>query len=455
ILTSGDSGVRGKRESRHGIAPLSFQTLDFHSHVYTVINPDARKPNLYGFYIGRVSDDKTAKDPRSHIAIRNVRIAGNPRTAVVSYYSDHITIENLDIDLPQDESSGVNIRHGRHITLAGEIYVKGGKGQQIDVVGCSHVRIGDVTVTHSKEGCGVLLSNNYDVIVGNVFGYKNEPGGSYATLRFANGNVDAEVAGVYSRNSGKGIMVSSGESGWRNRDPESGWQIPGNHNNVVRKADVIRSWGANVYMREPSSNNEVTHSVLREAIRNKGGGVVMIKGEDNVVNENVLPDVVIDSSREKTVRINELRFGFNDCSPFEYCAIDGPDKYVRDRSCDGYGYATVPEAKGSEMSWCINGGEGTHQFSWRYASGNDCDVRLYLNGKLVREFPFSSTGGEGEWGSTSVTVDNVVKGRKFVQLIANTDRGLPVMDYLEVTGPGVQASLLDKKRAESEVAVTR
>lgn len=251
ILTSGDTGAHVRKGGRFGISPLSHQTLDFHSHPYTVINPRAKGANLYGFYIGRVSDDKTGKDPRSHITIRNLRMTGNPRTAVLSYYCDNFVIENLDLDLPLDESSGVNIRHGRDISLTGDLYIRGGKGQQIDIVHCSNVTIGDVTVTHSKEGCGLLLSNNYDVTVGNVFGYKNEPGGSYATMRFANGNVSTQVAGVYSRNSGKGIMVSSGEAGWQNRDPESGWQTPGNHNNVVHKADILRSWGPNVFMNEP------------------------------------------------------------------------------------------------------------------------------------------------------------------------------------------------------------
>lgn len=455
ILTSGDSGAHIRKGGRFGITPLSHQTLDFHSHLYTVINSGTKSPNLYGFYIGRVSDDKTGKDPRSHITIKNLRITGNPRTAVLSYYSDHITIENLDIELPLDESSGLNIRHGKNITLKGDLYVKGGKGQQMDIVHCSQVTIGDVTVTHSKEGCGVLLSNNYDVTVGNVFGYKNEPGGSYATLRFANGNVDTEVAGAYSRNSGKGIMVSSGEAGWKNRDPESGWQTPGNHNNVVHKADILRSWGPNVFMNEPSSNNEVTYSVLRDTTNWQGGGVTMIKGEGNLVNEDVLPDVVIDPSREETVRINELRFGFNDCSPYEYCAIDGPDKYVRDRSCDGYGYAQVPRAKGSEMSWCLNGGEGSHQLAWRYASKSDCAAQLYINGELVRDVSFPGTGSETEWATASVSLGAVVSERKLVKIVATTDQGLPFIDFLEVTGPGVQASLLDKERSESKTGLAR
>ena len=90
----------------------------------------------------------------------------------------------------------------------------------MDIVGSSNVTIGDVTVTHTKEGCGVLLSTNHNVKIGNVFGYKNEPHGSYATMRFANGNANAEVQGVYSRSSGKGIMVSSGEAGWQYRPAE-------------------------------------------------------------------------------------------------------------------------------------------------------------------------------------------------------------------------------------------
>lgn len=178
----------------------------------------------------------------------------------------------------------------------------------------------------------------------------------------------------------------------------------------------------------------------------------MIKGGTNVVNQDVLPEVAINPSQRETIKINELRFGFNDCSPYEYCAIDGPDKYVRDRSCDGYGYAQVPRTKGSEMSWCINGGEGSHQFSWRYAAENECASQLHINGKLVEEFSFPGTGSDSEWAKISVALENLVSERKLIKIVATTDNGLPSIDYLEVTGPGVQASLLDKKRSESQEA---
>jgi hypothetical protein len=453
ILTKGGSGSKQReRGRRHGIVPLSYQTLDFHHNDYEVVAGPNTSKFMYGFCFGRENKinkrEADVKDPRVHVTIRNFRLSGNPKAAFDIYYCDHITIENLDLDMDPDQGKGINFRKGTFLTLRGDIYIRGGDSHGIDIVGCSNVTIGDVTVTHTEKGCGVLLSTNHNVKVGNVFGYKNEPHGSYATLRFANANVNTEVQGVYSRNSGKGIMVSSGEAGWQNRPPGSGWTTPGNHNNSVFKADILRSHGANVFINAPSSHNEIKYSALREAAKDKGGSLTMIKGPKNRVGENVLPPVAIDSSRMETVRINELRFGFNDCSPFGYFDVDGTDKYVRHRSCDGYGYAKVAEAEGSQISWTINGGRGRHRFEWRHASKQDLSARLYINGVLFPNVSFKGAGSEREWQTTVVELDSIAKGRKLIKLVAATNKGLPLIDYLEVTGPGVQASLFDQQTAE-------
>lgn len=448
ILTKGSCGsMQRERGQRHGIVPLSYQTLDFHHNEYEVVAGPNTSKFMYGFCFGRENKinkrEEDVKDPRTHVTIRNFRLSGNPKAAFDIYYCDHITIENLDLDMDPDQGKGINFRKGTFLNLRGDIYIRGGYSHGIDIVGTSNVRIGDVTVTHTKEGCGVLLSTNHNVKVGNVFGYKNEPHGSYATMRFANANVNTEVQGVYSRNSGKGIMVSSGEAGWQYRPPNSGWTTPGNHNNLVFKADILRTHGANVFMNAPSSQNEVKYAALREA----AGNLTMIKGPENRVGENVLPPVVIDSSRMETVRINELRFGFNDCSPFGYFDVDGTDKYVRDRSCDGYGYAKPAEAEGSEISWTINGGLGKYRFAWRHASTQDLSARLYINGELFPNVSFKGSGSGREWQTTVVELDNVGEGRKLIKLVATTNNGLPFIDYLEVTGPGVQASLFDQQTA--------
>ncbi len=449
ILTKGSSGSKQReRGKRHGIVPLSYQTLDFHHHEYEVVAGPGSSKFLYGFCFGRENTinkkEPDVKDPRRHVTIRNFRLSGNPKAAFDIYYCDHITIENLDLDMDPDEGKGINFRKGSFLTLRGDVYIRGGCSHGIDIVGSTNVTIGDVTVTHTKEGCGVLLSTNHNVKVGNVFGYKNEPHGSYATMRFANANVNTEVQGVYSRNSGKGIMVSSGEAGWQYRPPNSGWTTPGNHNNVVFKADILRTHGANVFMNAPSSQNEVKYAALREA----AGNLTMIKGPENRVGVNVLPPVVIDPSKMETVRINELRFGFNDCSPLEDFDVESTDKYVRDRSCDGYGYAKPAEAEGSEISWTINGGPGKHRFAWRHASTQDLSARLYINGELFPNVSFKGTGSERVWQTTVVELDDVREGRKFIKLVAMTAEGLPLMDYLEVTGPGVQNSLFDQQTAE-------
>ena len=174
----------------------------------------------------------------------------------------------------------------------------------------------------------------------------------------------------------------------------------------------------------------------------------MIKGPKNRVGENILPPVVIDLSRIETVRINELRFGFNDCSPVGDFDVDRTDKYIRDRSCDGYGYAKPTEAKGSEISWTINGGRGRHQLKWRYHSEHDLSASLYINDVLTQKVVFDGASAEGEWKTTVIELDNAQKGRKLIKLVATTDKGLPFVDYVEVTGPGVHASLFDRKTTD-------
>ena len=454
ILTKGSCGSKQReRGRRHGIVPLSYQTLDFHHNEYQVVAGPSTSKFMYGFCFGRASTinkrEPDVKAPRTHVTIRNFRLSGNPKAAFDIYYCDHITIENLDLDIDLDQGKGINFRKGSFLDIRGDIYIRGGSSHGMDIVGSSNVTIGDVTVTHTKEGCGVLLSTNHNVKIGNVFGYKNEPQGSYATMRFANGNANAEVQGVYSRSSGKGIMVSSGEAGWQYRPAEGGWPTPGNHNNVVFKADILRTHGANVFMNAPSSHNEVSYAALREAAKNKGGGLTMIKGPKNRVGENILPPVVIDPSRMETVRINELRFGFNDCSPVGDFDVDRTDKYIRDRSCDGYGYAKPAEAKGSEISWTINGGRGRHQLKWRYHSEHDLSASLYINDALSEKVVFKGARTEAEWQTTAATLENVDKGRKLIKLVATTNDGLPLIDFLEVTGPGVQASLFDLETAEN------
>ena len=454
ILTKGGCGSKQReRGRRHGIVPRSYQTFDFHHNEYEVVAGPSTSQFMYGFCFGRENKinkrEPDVKDPRSHVTIRNFRLSGNPKAAFDIYYCDHITIENLDLEMDLNQGKGINFRKGTFFDIRGDVYIRGGDSHGMDIVGSSNVTIGDVTVTHTKEGCGVLLSTNHNVKIGNVFGYKNEPHGSYATLRFANANVNTEVQGVYSRNSGKGIMVSSGEAGWQYRPPGSGWTTPGNHNNSVYKADILRTSGPNVFMNAPSSHNEVMYAVLRETLKVTKGSrtLTMIKGPKNRVGENVLPPVVIDSSHMETVRVNELRFGFNDCSPFGFFEVDGTDKYVRDRSCDAYGYAKPAEAKGSEISWTINGGRGRHRFEWRHASKQDLSASLSINGVLSRSVSLKGTGTEHDWQTTAVELDRVGKGRKLIKLVATTDKGLPLIDYLEVTGPGVQASLFDHQTA--------
>ena len=162
ILTKGGSGSKQReRGQRHGIVPMSYQTLDFHHHEYEVIAGPQTSKFMYGICFGRASTinkrKPDVKDPRTHVTIRNFRLSGNPKAAFDIYYCDHITIENLDLDMNPDQGKGINFRKGSFLDIRGDVYIRGGDSHGMDVVGSSNVTIGDVTVTHTKEGCGVLL----------------------------------------------------------------------------------------------------------------------------------------------------------------------------------------------------------------------------------------------------------------------------------------------------------
>ena len=125
ILTKGSSGSKQREKGRrHGIVPLSYQTLDFHHHEYEVVAGPKTSKFMYGFCFGRATRinkrEPDVKDPRSHVTIRNFRLSGNPKAAFDIYYCDHITIENLDLDMDPDDGKGINFRKGTFLNICGD-----------------------------------------------------------------------------------------------------------------------------------------------------------------------------------------------------------------------------------------------------------------------------------------------------------------------------------------------
>ncbi len=125
ILTKGSSGSKEReRGQRHGIVPLSYQTLDFHHNEYEVIAGSSTSKFKYGFCFGRENRinkrEDDVKDPKKHVTIKNFRLSGKPKAAFDIYYCDHITIENLDLDMDLDQGKGINFRKGTFLNICGD-----------------------------------------------------------------------------------------------------------------------------------------------------------------------------------------------------------------------------------------------------------------------------------------------------------------------------------------------
>ena len=117
ILTKGSCGSKQReRGRRHGIVPLSYQTLDFHHNEYQVVAGPSTSKFMYGFCFGRArrinKREPDIKDPRTHVTIRNFRLSGNPKAAFDIYYCDHITMEHLDLEMDLNQGKGDQFQKG-------------------------------------------------------------------------------------------------------------------------------------------------------------------------------------------------------------------------------------------------------------------------------------------------------------------------------------------------------
>jgi len=139
---------------------------------------------------------------------------------------------------------------------------------------------------------------------------------------------------------------------------------------------------------------------------------------DNIV---VIPTVVTGG-----IVIQENRAGFT--------SVDG----TIDNTYSGYtgnGYANPAHSYGAGIDWSINfDSTVTKSLTFRYASTNDGTADLLVNGtNVAANIQFPSTGGLTNWEYVTV-YPYIAAGTTDVRLQSSTTGGLPLIDYVEVSG---------------------
>lgn len=418
-----------------GIAPLSGQTIDFHHNPIRIVNPSNLRMN--GIHAIR----------KHGVTIKNFCLFGNVTYGVWTKGCDHFTLENLDIDLGRQSGLALFIRprgdyRPKNFTVKGDVYINGGYGHSLEFTSVDTVTIGDLTVTNNLGGCGINASGSTQIRIGNIYGYKNcysleGDGGGYATLRYSNAGTFLQCNGVYSRRSGRGFFITEG-------DHSALPGVVGQHNATIQMVDIKHTARENILIRgENPTNNHVLSGTASSSLFTPDNPV-FVAGASNSVQLG-LPKSVLDTSVAKTVRINELRFGFYDLSGDEHS-----ENYFRDRSCDGYGYAKATDELGAWMEWNIQSGTGDHRLTWRYACQRSKRVRLQINGETEQTFEFPATGSDTLWQTISLHLNGYSASIiKSIRLVAEEAVGLPLVDYLEVEAPGCMPSLKDQSDASS------
>lgn len=422
-----------------GISPLSGQTIDFHHNVLEISNP--LKLRMNGIFAVR----------RNNVTIQNFRLAGSVTYGIWTQGCDNLTINNLDIDIDRNSGLAVFIRprgssRSRNLTIKGDVFINGGSGHAIEFTSVDTVNIGDVTVSNNINGCGINASGSTHIKIGYVYGYKNcyslvGDGGGYATLRFSNAGQYLDCKGIYSRRSGRGYMIPQG-------DNSALPGVLGQHFSTVHMVDIKHTVRENIFIRGTLPTNNHVLSGTASASLFLPNNTIFIEGQTNSVTLG-LPEISIDTTIKKTVRINELQFGFYDLSGNEHS-----ENYIRDRSCDGFGYAKTADEIGAFMEWNVVSGSGNHDFKWRYACDKPKKAKLLLNGKYISTIEFAGAGSESIWQTYTLSVKGIKASKiKNIKLIAIEDKGLPLIDYMEVEAPGVTWSLKDISNATDSLNV--
>ncbi len=162
----------------------------------------------------------------------------------------------------------------------------------------------------------------------------------------------------------------------------------------------------------------------------------VVTAVDTSTNESVdsSEDSATPSLPVSSITIQENETGF--------CGVDG----TIDSDNSGFtgdGFANTDNAIGNGVDYSVNIlTAGTYTFTWTYANGSsDRPGDLIINSTTeVSGISFPGTGGWTTWTTVSAVNVSLTTGAKTVRLEATTSNGLANIDYMQVTGPNLEAA---------------
>lgn len=103
----------------------------------------------------------------------------------------------------------------------------------------------------------------------------------------------------------------------------------------------------------------------------------------------------------------------------------------------GAGYANTDNAMGNGIDYSVDVLKaGIYIVEFRYAATSDRSANIIQNDGIINAHTFLSTGSFTTW-ETVITTANLVEGRSDLRLEARGNDGLPNIDYIKITGPGI------------------
>jgi hypothetical protein len=152
-------------------------------------------------------------------------------------------------------------------------------------------------------------------------------------------------------------------------------------------------------------------------------------GASSIYFDNI---VIVPTAYGNGIRIQENETGF--------IGVDG----TIDNTYSGYtgdGYADTNDSSGAGIDYELYFGSAvTKSFTFRYACPNDRTADLIVNGEIIAsEIQFPSTGSWSTWDFVTVYASADANDElSDVRLQATSATGLPNVDYMEVTGGGIE-----------------
>lgn len=193
-MTSGTIYIRnsGTCDATYGVAPRDGLILDYGGTTAQGQNGTISVLQL---------------DRKTHVTIRNQKIAGNPRYGIWSRSSRYITLSGCSSDV----SAGLIYRFddakggGSYSIHVGTLTVNGPTTHGCETYTVDGFYWDSIIVNHST-GCGLLLNNTINWSGNSVYAYNCSYGGGYAAFRVANSNQRGSVNYVDADRCGRGIF---------------------------------------------------------------------------------------------------------------------------------------------------------------------------------------------------------------------------------------------------------